>query len=120
MFVRAIAASFPSFTGRSRAVLSSVRSLLLLEDDANVDWEVDQERADVSPHPHRERLVAASRRHRARRAGQPPAAEQVCLSPLRGPGQPGLAAPASITARRLDVHRPLRSRSTRACAAPER
>lgn len=117
MFVPAIPTPFASFTGRSRAVLSAVRSLLLLEDDADVDWEVDQERAAATPHPHRGRLGAASRR-RARRPGQPPAAEQVCLSPLRG--APGPDRPAPVVVRRLGAHRQAPSRAVPACVAPER
>jgi len=69
---------------RALGALGLVRSFLLLEDDYDVDWEVDQgERAGVD-HPHRAPLQgrgAASRRSR-RRAGQPAPAVQLCLSPL--------------------------------------
>ncbi len=71
-----------NLVGRSRALLAAARSLLNVEYDQDVDWEVDQEPAIATQHPHRERLGAAWRGPDRRRAGQPPAREQVCLSPL--------------------------------------
>jgi len=104
----------PPLTRRARNALSLARSFLLLEDDYDVDWEVDQvepgrgdacgradtpgeshepgprhvvgrhDTATADLHPHRRPL----RRRSARvRAGQPAPAFQVCLCPLdRGHG----------------------------------
>lgn len=72
----------PNLAGRSRALLATARTLLLIEDDHDVDWEVDQETAAADPHPHRERLGAPWRPRHRRRPGQIPGREQVCLCPL--------------------------------------
>ncbi|HEV7943616.1 MAG TPA: hypothetical protein VGP17_12555 [Solirubrobacteraceae bacterium] len=66
---------------RSRAVLAAAHSLLIVEHDHDVDWEVDQEPGRAQ-HPHRERLKAAWRTQERRRGGSVPAREQVCLSPV--------------------------------------
>jgi hypothetical protein len=61
------------------------RSFLLLEDDYDVDWEVDQDQRDDLEHPHRAQLRnrAIAMRLARRRPGQVPAHEQLCLSPIR-------------------------------------
>jgi hypothetical protein len=90
-------------TRRARTALSLARSFLLLEDDYDVDWEVDQNetgpdrskidgisdrpargRASVDHpgHPHRATLRGRSARVRA---GQPAQASHVCLSPVERP-----------------------------------
>lgn len=103
--------STPSpLTRRARNALSLARSFLLLEDDYDVDWEVDQdelgqdrskidgisdrparERAHMH-HPHRTTLRGRSTRVRA---GAPAQASQVCLCPVeRSPTMaPGRMAP---------------------------
>jgi hypothetical protein len=55
------------------------RSFLLLEDDYDVDWEVDQDQRDEPEHPHRAQL---RNRARVRRAGAPVVPPQPCLSPV--------------------------------------
>jgi hypothetical protein len=83
------------FARRLIGGLHLIRSFLLLEDDYEVDWEVDQDRPIESPicgsrlsarnesdrgdHPHR---VALPNRLGARRPGAPVPREQVCLCPL--------------------------------------
>jgi len=57
------------------------RSFLLLEDDREVDWEVDQDGRAQASHPHRTALRGRSGR---RRPGQPPCQPQVCLYPVGG------------------------------------
>jgi hypothetical protein len=110
MFASAITTSFQS---RSRAALATIRSLLLFEDDLGVDWEVDEEpQPIVDTHPHRERLAAAWRTTIARRAGQPPAAEQVCVCPLGGSGP---HKPSPVVVGRLGAHRQGRGRAAQAC-----
>jgi len=89
---------------RTHDAFSLARSFLLLEDDYDVDWEVDQDepgqgearergdaafggddspRARVSaglhPHPHRMPLYRRSAR---KRAGQPDSPAHVCLCPV--------------------------------------
>lgn len=91
--------STPSpLTRRARNALSLARSFLLLEDDYDVDWEVDQDEsgrgdarerqvviasagrgAAAGLHPHRRPLQGRSARERA---GRPAPAPQVCLSPV--------------------------------------
>jgi hypothetical protein len=59
------------------------RSFLLLEDDYDVDWEVDQDQRDEPEHPHRAQLRNLARLRRARRRpGQPASREQVCVCPV--------------------------------------
>jgi len=67
---------------RALGALRLTRSFLLLEDDYDVDWEVDQSEHLRAPHPHR---VPLRGRVSVRRGGQPPAREHVCLCPV---GQP--------------------------------
>jgi hypothetical protein len=81
---------------RSRAVLSAARALLIVEDDNDVDWEVDQEAAAVL-HPHRGRLAAAWRAPQHRRRGSLPRPAQVCLSPVAR-HQAHRVAPATMRA----------------------
>jgi hypothetical protein len=70
------------------------RSFLLLEDDCDVDWEVDQDQRDELEHPHRAQLRnrAMAERLTRRRPGQLRPPEQPCLSPIgragRTPAQP--------------------------------
>jgi hypothetical protein len=66
------------------------RSFLLLEDDHDVDWEVDQDERRHAPHPHRAPLRRGCAR---RRPGEPPAPPHVCISPV------GRVAPAPPRAR---------------------
>lgn len=83
------------FARRLLGGVDLIRSFLLLEDDYDVDWEVDQDKPIESPvcglrlstrsesdrgsHPHR--MVLPSRLG-ARRPGAPAPREQVCLCPL--------------------------------------
>ena len=85
----------PLFARRLFEGLHLIRSFLLLEDDYDVDWEVDQDKpiewpmcgsrlsarneSDRGNHPHR---VALSSRLGARRPGVPVPREHVCLCPL--------------------------------------
>jgi hypothetical protein len=64
------------------------RSFLLLEDDYDVDWEVDQDQRDDLEHPHRAQLRnrAIARRLARRRPGQVQPHVQLCLSPVRRGG----------------------------------
>jgi len=66
---------------RALGALRLSRSFLLLEDDREVDWEVDQEGRAQASHPHR---AALRRRSSRRRPGQPPCQPQVCLCPVGG------------------------------------
>lgn len=71
---------------RALAAFRLTSSLLLLEDDDRVDWEVDgSEPAGARPQwaPLRERISGRPRATR-RRPGQPPRAAQVCVSPVNG------------------------------------
>jgi len=75
---------FPSTrtsTARQRALgaLGLVRSFLLLEDDYDVDWEVDQDERAKVDHPHRAPLRGGLGR---RRPGQLAHAPQHCISPV--------------------------------------
>jgi hypothetical protein len=80
---------------RALGALRVARSFLLLEDDYDVDWEVDQDERTHVPHPHRAPLRGGSA---SRRAGQPPTRPQVCLSPLqRGATVPDGARPRHAT-----------------------
>jgi hypothetical protein len=70
---------------RTLAALRLTRSFLLLEDDYDVDWEVDQDEPGQSAHPHRVPLsgrVGGARHLASRRPGQPGARPQVCVSPV--------------------------------------
>ena len=86
----------PPLARRIFGALGTIRSFLLLEDDYNVDWEVDQEGHIESPtcgsrlsarndadrgnhHPHR---MALQSRLGDRRPGAGVPREQVCLCPL--------------------------------------
>ncbi len=83
--------------------LDLVRSFLLLEDDYDVDWEVDQDELveasgcgsrssdwngpERGDHPHR---VVLQSRLSMRRPGVPVAREQVCLCPVGGRARAGV------------------------------
>jgi hypothetical protein len=69
---------------RALGALRIARSFLLLEDDYDVDWEVDQDELRPVSHPHR----APLRRGSAwRRPGQLPAPTHMCVAPVdRVPG----------------------------------
>ena len=91
---------------RLMRTLQLVRSFLLLEDDYDVDWEVDQEEWTIEPspcswegsdgqcdgrrvvHPHR---MALRSRLGARRPGIVASAEQVCLCPVGGRASAGVS-----------------------------
>ena len=62
-------------------MLAAAQALLIVENDTDVDWEVDQD-ALATTHPHRERLQAAWRAQHRRRPGAMPAPAQICLSPV--------------------------------------
>jgi hypothetical protein len=64
---------------RTLGALRVARSFLLLEDDYDVDWEVDQDERTRVPHPHRAALRGGCA---PRRVGQVPARPQACLSPI--------------------------------------
>ncbi len=72
---------------RTLATLRLARSLLLLEDDYDVDWEVDRDELGQSVHPHRVALPGRMGEGflRSRRPGQPSAPQHVCLSPVNAP-----------------------------------
>jgi len=74
---------------RALGALRLTRSFILLEDDYDVDWEVDQSEQLETPHPHRAPLRGIAR---DRRAGSVPAPAQTCLCPVGRPK--GLATPA--------------------------
>lgn len=74
---------------RLQDALRLTRSFLLLEDDREVDWEVDQDERGLAIHPHRRALRGPSS---VRRPGQPPGRQQLCLCPIepsaaRAPGR---------------------------------
>jgi hypothetical protein len=70
---------------RALDALRLTRSFLLLEDDHDVDWEVDQDEHSQVIHPHRAPLRG---RRGPRRPGQPAAAPHVCLCPIRDHAAP--------------------------------
>jgi hypothetical protein len=95
----------PEASRRLVRTLRLVRSFLLLEDDYEIDWEVDQdERAEQpglawkdcdgqhdsreSVHPHR---MALRSRLGERRPGIVASAEQVCLCPVGGRARAGVS-----------------------------
>ena len=101
---------------RARAALSLARSFLLLEDDYDVNWEVNQDeprrgeqraayieasaaghraprRPSAAAHPHRTPLRRSATARAARRAGQPAPKSQLCLCPV------GSRSPAGSCAR---------------------
>jgi len=79
---------------RALAAYRLTRSFLLLEDDHDVDWEVDQGERVPADHPHRGALGmrAIADRLAHRRPGEPPRGELVCLCPV------GRTAPAPTRA----------------------
>ncbi|HEY4812078.1 MAG TPA: hypothetical protein VIH71_13575 [Solirubrobacteraceae bacterium] len=64
---------------RTLGALRVARSFLMLEDDYDVDWEVDQDERTRVPHPHRAALRGG---YAQRRVGQVPARPQACLCPM--------------------------------------
>lgn len=64
---------------RALGALRVARSLLLLEDDYEVDWVLARDERTRVPHPHRAPLRGGCAQ---RRAGQVPARAQACLSPV--------------------------------------
>jgi hypothetical protein len=80
--------------------LRLARSFLLLEDDYEVDWEVDQDEPIPPSHPHSKPLRS---RTPARRPGGSEPAWQLCLSPVQHSAGDRIArrdsAPRSITPR---------------------
>jgi hypothetical protein len=91
---------------RALDALRVTRSFLLLEDDHDVDWEVDQDESTHAAHPHRAPLRG---RGHDRRPGQLEPVAHHCLSPARRP----FALPAGARTRR--EHQPS-PRSTSRCA----
>jgi hypothetical protein len=77
---------------RTVGALRLVRAFLLLEDDYEVDWEVDENDASRSTHLHRVSLPGrvGGARPTARRPGQPSPAQHVCVSPV-SPAAPSRA-----------------------------
>jgi hypothetical protein len=103
----------PLFARRLIGGLHLIRSFLLLEDDYDVDWEVDQgmpieshscgsrmsarNESERGDQPHRGALPS---RLGARRPGAPAPREQVCLCPLpprEGRGEAGSQRGSRIT-----------------------
>jgi hypothetical protein len=74
---------------RALGALRRTRSFLLLEDDREVDWEVDQDERALAIHPHR---VALRGRLSGRRPGEPAPRPQVCLCPIRASTRPSSSA----------------------------
>jgi hypothetical protein len=68
---------------RALGAVRVARSFLLLEDDYDVDWEVDQDARCHAPHPHRAPLRRGSA---PRRPGQLHHASQHCISPVAQSG----------------------------------
>jgi hypothetical protein len=64
---------------RAFDALRLTRSFLLLEDDYDVDWEVDQDEQTRVVHPHRRPLRG---RRSPRRPGQTEASPLLCISPV--------------------------------------
>jgi hypothetical protein len=64
---------------RALDALHVAHSFLLLEDDYDIDWEVDQDEPTRVSHPHRAPLRG---RPIPRRAGLVPARPQACLAPV--------------------------------------
>ena len=74
---------------RALGALRLTRSFLLLEDDREVDWEVDQDERGLAIHPHR---VALRGRLSPRRPGEPLERPQVCLCPIEPGTRPASSA----------------------------
>lgn len=72
-----------SLAQRAFGALDLARSFLLLEDDYEVDWEVDENEPTTPIHPHRTPL----RRSLNRRPGGTVPVSHICLSPTEN-GQP--------------------------------
>jgi hypothetical protein len=64
---------------RTLGALRLTRSFLLLEDDYDVDWEVDENEPGRTVHPHRAPLRG---RYGQRRPGQPASLPHACLCPI--------------------------------------
>jgi hypothetical protein len=98
---------------RAAGILRLVRDFLLLEDDYEVGWEAEYAKEDQAPGLRRDGDMTAavrcpgahmpSRRRPRRRAGQPAARPQVCVSPLVRPAPPRL--PVCRPDDRLSGHR---------------
>src|ERR1700675_909086 len=69
---------------RASGALVLLRSFLLLEDDHEIDWEVDQEPAQPIEHPHRAALSGRPLKllRASRRPGATAASPHVCISPI--------------------------------------
>jgi hypothetical protein len=102
---------------RTLGALRLTRSLLLLEDDYDVDWEVDLDEPQTQmTHPHRVSLRGSgsrSRRLASRRAGQTPPACQHCLSPIGKPAVDRLEAGDGALAGQSCRARPAGTRAAR-------
>jgi hypothetical protein len=86
-------ANKPKLAQRALDAARVARSFLLLEDDYDVDWEVDQDEPTRVPHPHRAPLRG---RVYERRAGEVALASQLCLCPV----EPAAGAIACTGSRR--------------------
>jgi hypothetical protein len=79
----------PKLAQLALGALRVAHSFLLLEDDREVDWEVDEDEPTPPPHPHR--IVPGGggllrRRRVERRPGTPVPTYHVCLSPVERRG----------------------------------
>ena len=89
---------------RTLDVLRLTRAFLLLEDDRDVDWEVDQDERAQALHPHR---VALRRRLRGRRPGEPLPRPQACLCPIGARPFTAYASGRAAERRRAAQRRPV-------------
>jgi hypothetical protein len=93
----------PPLARRLLGALEVIRSFLLLEDDYDVDWEVDQDEPieshtrgsrlsarDVTGHGNHPHRMALRSRLDVRRPGVPVPREQVCLCPVSGRARAGV------------------------------
>jgi hypothetical protein len=104
---------------RTLGALRVARSFLLLEDDYDVDWEVDQDepgrgeqraayieaaatghraqrRPGATAHPHRTPLRHSATARAARRAGQPTPRSQLCICPAGSTSHVGAHASSTL------------------------
>jgi hypothetical protein len=91
---------------RTAGALRLARSFLLLEDDYEVDWEVDENELGQSAHPHRLPLPGrvGGGHLSARRPGQPSPQRHVCVSPVRAAVPPRHASRTQKARPSLETH----------------
>src|SRR5271169_6091287 len=106
---------------RALAAYRLTRSFLLLEDDYDVDWEVDQDERVQADHPHRGALGmwAIADRLAHRRPGEPARAELACLCPV-GRTAPAPTRAGGARALKRRAPRDLAPKGESSPAAPER